>query len=235
MGLSLALSAPALAVRPFVTDDARVVGGRQAQAESWVRGDRSLFEHWFLAAYGPIEPLELTIGMVHGVEFLPQREYTAAGPLLQAKYLLRRPKSNSWPGLAVSAGAIAPAGFGPLRPEAWQRFVYAAVTESLGEGDAVLLHGNVGAAGGRVTWGAGTQTRVKGGFHFVGEIFSGDPYAETTGNMVQLGFRHFFSEYIQIDGTIGTGVTGQPRASTWATIGIRLATPPLGRSHRRKS
>ena len=34
---------PALAVRPFITDDSRVVGRRQAQMETWVRGDRAAF------------------------------------------------------------------------------------------------------------------------------------------------------------------------------------------------
>jgi len=112
MGLFFMAARPALAVRPFITDDARVVGRRQAQMETWARGDRHAFQHWALTSYGPIEPLELTIGTVHGVTYDEGREYSIAGPLMQAKYLLRRPEAGSWPGVAVSAGAFAPVGNG---------------------------------------------------------------------------------------------------------------------------
>lgn len=234
MWLLFVATPPALAVRPFITDDARVVGRRQAQMETWTRGDRGAFQHWALASYGPIEPLELTIGAVHGVTYEHGREYSIAGPLMQAKFLLRKPKTSSWPGVAVSAGAFAPVGNGAFRPSGWDSFVYAALTESLMEDDRILLHGNAGfvnsSIGGRTpTWGAGSQIRIHGGFHAVSEVFSGDPYAESSGVAFQAGFRHFISEYIQIDATVGSGMSGQPRLPVWATVGLRLVTPPLGR------
>jgi hypothetical protein len=102
----LATAPGALAVRPFITDDARVVGGRQAQMETWARGDRRAFEQWALASYGPTDALELMIGSVHGLTFEHGREYSVAGPVLQAKYLLRAPKTASWPGVAVSAEGL---------------------------------------------------------------------------------------------------------------------------------
>ncbi len=223
----------AFAVRPFITDDARVVGRRQAQLETWVRGDRGAFQHWTLVAYGPIAPLELTIGTVHGVSYDHGREYSIAGPLIQAKYLLRKPKASSWPGVAVSAGAFAPGGNGAFKPHGWDTFGYVALTESLQEGDRILLHGNAGFVRSKgdqkPTWGIGTQVRLFGGFHAVGEVFSGDPYAESSGVAFQGGFRHFISEYIQIDATLGKGLSGLPRLPVWATVGLRLATPPLGR------
>lgn len=49
---------PAYAVRPFITDDTRVVGCGQAQMEASVRGDRAAFLHWALVSYGPGEPLD---------------------------------------------------------------------------------------------------------------------------------------------------------------------------------
>lgn len=136
------LAPPVLAVRPFITDDARVVGRRQAQMESWIRGDRAAFQHWALVAYGPIAPLEVTVGAVHGLTYEngPKR-YSIAGPLVQGKYLLRRPEVNSWPGIAVSAGAFAPAGNGNFKLDGWDTFAYAAVTESIRENDDILLHG----------------------------------------------------------------------------------------------
>jgi hypothetical protein len=235
MGFFFLTPRPALAVRPFITDDARVVGRRQAQMETWARGDRHAFQHWALTSYGPIEPLELTIGTVHGVTYDQGRQYSIAGPLMQAKYLLRRPEAGSWPGVAVSAGAFAPIGNGAFKPHGWDTFGYVAVTESLTEGDGVLIHGNFGlvnsSIGGRKsTWGGGSQVRIRGGFHAVGEVFSGDPYAESSGIAFQAGFRHFFSDYIQIDATVGSGMSGQPRLPVWATVGLRLVTPPLGRS-----
>ena len=230
----LIAASPALAVRPFVTDDARVVGGRQAQLETWMRGDRSAFQHWALVSYGPIEPLELTIGTVHGANYNHRRQYSIAGPLLQAKYLFRKPTTGSWPGVAISGGAFAPVGNGAFRPHGWDSFLYLAVTESLMEGDQILLHGNFGfvnasASGKKATWGTGSQVRLRGGFHVVSEVFSGDPYAESSGIAFQAGFRHFVSQYIQIDATVGSGISGQPRLPVWATVGLRLATPPLGR------
>ena len=166
--------------------------------------------------------------------YAQDRKYSIAGPLIQAKYLLRRPEAGSWPGIAVSAGAFAPVGNGAFKPHGWDSFAYAAIAESLTEGDGVLIHGNGGfvnsSIGGRKsTWGVGSQIRVHGGFHVVSEVFSGDPYAESSGVAVQGGFRHFISEYIQIDATVGTGMSGQPRLPVWGTVGLRLATPPLGR------
>ncbi len=224
---------PALGVRPFITDDARVVGRRQAQLETWTRSDRNALQHWALASFGPIQPLELTVGAVHGFTFHNGNRYSIAGPLLQAKFLARKPESNSWPGIAVSAGAFAPAGSGGFKLEGWDSFMYAAITESLMEDDQVLLHGNVGFvnshSGRKATWGVGSQVRVRGGFHIVSEVFSGDPYAASSGVAFQAGFRHFISDYIQIDATVGSGVSGQPRLPVWGTVGLRLATPPLGR------
>jgi hypothetical protein len=202
--------------------------------ETWARGDRAAFQHWALISYGPIEPLELTIGTVHGATYEHGREYSIAGPLMQAKYLLRKPTAGSWPGVAVSVGAFAPAGNGAFKPHGWDTFAYGAITESLTEGDGVLIHGNGGFVNSSIgdpkaTWGVGSQIRVHGGFHVVSEVFSGDPYAESSGLAFQAGFRHFISEYIQIDATIGSGMSGQPRLPVWGTGGLRLVTPPLGR------
>lgn len=169
VALLVFLAPRALAVRPFITDDARVVGREQAQMEMWLRRDRGAFQHWALASYGPIAPLELTFGGVHGAALGHGSRYSIAGPLMQAKFLLRRPTANSWPGIAVSGGAFAPGGHGEFRPHGWDSFFYTAITESLQENDGILIHGNVGVvnssrAGKKATWGTGSQIRVRGGF-----------------------------------------------------------------------
>ena len=160
-----------------------------------MRGDRTAFQHWMLASFGPIAPLEITVGRVHGLTEGHEGKYSVAGPLMQAKFLLRTWEANSWPGVAVSAGAFAPVGKGEFRPEGWDSFAYVAVTESLLENDRILLHGNAGfvnsSKGGRKpTWVVGSQIRIRGGFHAVSEVFSGDPYSDTSSTTTSRSTQH---------------------------------------------
>lgn len=210
---------PAHAIRPFVTDDARVVGGKLSQLETWVLVDRLALEHNVLTALGPTEWLELTLGLMHGgVHSGPHRGYSITGPLLQVKALLLPARDDSWPGIALSVGAFPPFGTGELAPPGWQGFAYAAVTESLFD-EGLLIHANLGFAFGDqrtaddrpdwlVTGGTGAQIRVVGGFHAVAEIYYGDPFDVQTGFPAgQVGFRYIFSDTVQIDGTFGTTLT----------------------------
>jgi hypothetical protein len=239
LALAMLLAPRAWAVRPFITDDARVVGKRLGQVESWLRGDRAAVEHWVLLAYGPTEQLELTLGHVHGAQYDTATRYIVAGPLIQAKYLLWTPQPNRRPGLALSGGATAPLGSFGFAPEHWDTFLYAALSESLLKEDRVLLHLNLGGVkqtgGGsmRATWGVGSQFRVRGGFHGVAELISGDPYAEGASRAIQVGFRHFFSDRLQIDATYGKGL-GLGGMPAWASVGVRIVSPPLGRETFRK-
>ncbi len=63
-------------VRPFITDDARVVGGHLAQLESWCRIDEASGQQWFMLAYGPSDHLELTAGGVLGYEVPEEGRYS---------------------------------------------------------------------------------------------------------------------------------------------------------------
>jgi hypothetical protein len=78
-----------------------------------------------------------------------------------------------------------------------------------------------------VTWGLGTQIRAVGPLHGVAEIFSGDPYAESSGGAVQIGFRYILSDDIQFDATVGKGVWGDPPIALWGSAGVRLVTRKL--------
>ncbi len=237
-----ALSSTTQNVRPFITDDARVVGNRLAQLESWYRQDKETLQQWFLAAYGPTEWLELTLGGVLGVglvagelEEFPFVDESTKGfafglPLVQAKILFKGYEANALPGVSLVVGTFLPYGRGVLQPPGYGTFGFLIVSQSFGEGDAVLIHGNIGANYLRVgsrdelisTWGLGTQIRTIGGFHLVGEIFSGDPYVPGSGVSYQVGFRHFFSDDLQIDGTIGNGIGGQTRLPFWFSAGVRI-------------
>jgi hypothetical protein len=232
-GVFLLISSRAHAVRPFITDDARVVGDRAAQVESWLRLDRKTQEHWVAAAIGPVEPLEFSLGMVHG---LAESKYTLAAPLLQFKVLARETTPGViWPGVALVAGTLGPYGTGELKGEIWDNFGYLALSESLDSRDHVLFHQNLGlllvrGERGRepqITWGVGTQIHLFRGLHFVGEVFSGDPYATTSSGAFQVGGRHFLSRFVQLDATLGRGLWGgDTRLPLWGSVGIRIASDP---------
>lgn len=59
-------SLPALAARPFVTDDARVIDSGGCQLETFVKQQRKLNERefWFLPGCNPTGRVELTAGRV---------------------------------------------------------------------------------------------------------------------------------------------------------------------------
>lgn len=251
----LMVTTEAHAIRPFVTDDARVVGEKLAQLETWVLVDRIALEHSVLAALGPTKWLELTVGAIHGaVHSGADRGYAITGPIAQAKALAWPARDNGWPGLAVAAGALPPLGRGAFEPPGWDGFTYAAMTESL-LNEGILVHANVGLVFGKddrdasdlgfgsahsnrstalVTGGVATQVRVLHGFHLIGEVYYGDPYDPRFSHAaMQLGFRHIFSERVQIDGTFGSTLSeveeddGSSRREQWGTLGLRLVSNEL--------
>mgnify|MGYP000855930461 FL=1 len=227
------LARPAYAVRPFVTDDARVVGNHQAQVETSVRYSQDEFTNLTLGAIGPTANSELTVGFSNGfpLEKESNRSYSITGPLVQFKYLFREAKPNSYPGLAMAAGAAPPWGKGEFRPEQWNGFVYAAMTESLFDNERVLIHGNIGISTSSEvtvgTWGIGTQVRLVGGLHAVMEIFCNDPYSGKTGGAYQAGFRHIISDAVQVDLTAGSGIFGSEQMPTFVGMGFRFVTEKL--------
>ena len=144
--LVMILPRPALAVRPFVTDDARVVGNHVMQLETSVRYDKDTFANLNLFAYGPTENSEVTIGFSNGfpLEMESNRSFSIIGPLMQFKYLFWEAKPNGYPGMAGAVGALPPWGKGDFRQETWSEFAYLAFTESLFDNERVLVHANIG-------------------------------------------------------------------------------------------
>ncbi len=229
----------ARAIRPFVTDDARVVGRGHVQLEMWWRRDRLSLQHWVLPAVGPTDWLELSLGGVQGLGHLGKRpdkpRYALGGPVFQSKFLLRETVANKPPGVAVAVGGLAPAGRGGAEAPGWSGFSYLAVTQAFIKEDDFLIHANVGvstvAAPGldpaKLTWGIGTQVETVFNFHLIGEIFSGDPYVQTAGAAYQAGFRMIFDDHVQLDGTWGGGVWGDSVMPFWVSSGIRVVTHEL--------
>lgn len=232
----------AAAVRPFITDDARVVGRRNAQLETWLRYDRGTAQHWFVPAFGPIAPVEASLGAVHGAVLDGDRRYSLSAPLLQAKILFHEARPDSAPGVALILGSFLPFGFGGFEspPNA---FGYLAVTQVVGN-DALLVHANVGAAVAtvaepsrdapqelarhervRATWGVASQIHLYGPANLALEVFSGDPYAEVAGGAAQAGLRFSVTPNIQIDASAGGGVWGNPSMPAWVSTGFRIVRP----------
>jgi hypothetical protein len=228
----VALTAPAHAIRPFITDDARVVGAHLLQLETWMQVDSTQAQHWVLPAFGPTDHIELTLGAVHGASYSdgPAR-YAIAGPLVQGKLLVREAHRNGAPGVALAAGYVSPAGRGGFETAQGAGFLYLALTESIGEHERLLVHANVGlSVGGHwmtATGGIGAQVRVIRGFHLVGEVVHGDAYAGDTGGAVQGGFRYIFNDRIQMDGTAGVGIWGDERRPPWGSLGLRVVSGRL--------
>ena len=236
LGAGLLVTTDALAIRPFITDDAHTVGEGHVQLETYWRRDRASFQHWLLPAVGPTDWLELTLGGVHGVSGLrsqpPGPTYAFAGPIAQAKLLLHEAIPNHLPGVGVVVGGVLPAGRGGFEAPGWNGFTYLAVTQAFFKEDDLLIHGNVGvstvSASGldpaRVTWGIGTQVETVFDFHLIGEVFSGDPYVQGGGGAYQAGFRIIFNDHLQLDGTWGGGLWGDTVMPVWFSSGFRVVS-----------
>lgn len=222
----------AYAIRPFVTDDARIVGEGIAQVETWAVFDRHTATHNALFAIGPTDWLEITSGFAHSYKFVDKQGYGISGGLLQFKALLRDTKPNQGPGVSFSVGVIPAFGSGSLTPDGVTKFGYAILSQSFFNDD-LLFHVNLGTSSRKdmqqthtLTAGFGFQARIIGGLHAVAEIYHGDPYNPTIQAMAsQVGFRHIFNDTVQIDGTIGS--TFDRPTEPWMTIGIRIVSPKL--------
>jgi len=224
----------AYGVRPFITDDARVVGYRLGQWETWLRLDKHAGEQWHMFAYGPHRKVELSLGGVAGLD-KPEsnkKHFSYALPLVQGKYLFKEYGHRKGPGYALVAGSFLPGGRGVFVPEGYGAFAFMNISQCFGKHEDLLIHANLGSNYLYLnkennwvnTWGFGMQARTYRGFHLVGEVFSGDPYIPGTGLAWQAGFRHFISDLIQVDATLGKGISGSTIMPLWFSIGARFVT-----------
>ena len=230
----LVIQSEAHAIRPFVTDDARVVGARLGQVESWLVLDRQESAHNTLFAIGPTNWLEITSGFTHGGGYRgAESNYGVTGGILQVKALVRETKSNDWPGVAFAAGVVPPFGSGSPKPDGVGIFGYAALSQSFFNDD-LLFHANLGVTTIKeetqwkptLTAGFGYQAKIIGKLNSVGEIYRGDPYDPTMRAMAsQVGFRYIFSPNFQLDGTAGS--TLENNSQQWFSIGVRIVSPEL--------
>ena len=225
------------AVRPFITDDAAIVGAGLLQLETWALFDIQSGEYWMMWAYGPSKKMEVAIGSIFGYDKSEygRKDFTFALPLLEMKYLFCEYQPNKPPGVALVLGTFLPIGKGEFVAPGYGLYSFLAVTQCFGKDENVLIHGNIGAnylysnnENQFISiWGIGTQIKAYKNLHFVGEFISGDPYVPGTGLSYHTGFRYFISDLIQIDATIGQGIAGENKDIFHAGFGLRLVLAPF--------
>lgn len=229
---STLLHAPtAHAVRPFVTDDAEIVGDRQLEVATWIEGGRKFFEHNLELTFGVNHWLEVGIGAVHGVE---DGTYGVLGPLFHVKGSLRDLPDNGWT-FAGAIGGVAPLGYGSYKPEGGIGFASGIYTHSFRDG-SVLIHANLGVAFEHDRKGThwvptvafGSQFHLVSILYGVTEVFYSDPMDPLMEFGGQVGLRLMFNDYLQVDATAGTEITLEGKAHPWGTLGVRFVTrePP---------
>jgi hypothetical protein len=124
------------------------------------------------------------------------------GARAQAKALILPAQNNSWPGVAVALGALAPAGYGPFTPPGWSGFGYVALTESLWDEWLLAYYGDPYDP-------RFSHPAVQLGFRY---IFNEHVQLDGT-------FGGTLRRSVAADGHVQT--------QQWGTLGLRLVTPEL--------
>jgi len=214
----LLISNQAYAVRPFVTDDARIIDYGQLELESWLETTRAD------GRYSPAPGLNFIGGITvndwlqflagSGVGLDSNGSSTVSNPVLMGKVLLKAAELNGAPGYAISAGTTFNSGRGEgLYDDGRVTSLVGMTTYRLLD-DALNVHLNIGArtdsprdqkSKTRVFWGVGFDAET---FHedmrVIGEVFAGDPLELNAPKIaMQTGVRWMFSDYTQLDVTFG--------------------------------
>ena len=209
----------ALAVRPFVTDDARIIYKGQLEAETYagttmVKGESPAYEARSLQGLAITDRFEMIAG---GFGFTYQdNQARPLDMLIQPKYVLYR-SLGVIPSVSVAAASLFPLSG---NRQHWDGYAMAHVSWFLFTPNAdadpydnnLAIHLNLGTksrydAGpatyrSKLYWAAGFEviTPVAREVRFLGEIFSGDPFSyEQTFPAYQTGFRWYKSPTVQMD------------------------------------
>lgn len=235
---------PAAAVRPFVTDDARIVYKGQLETESYSgvtlnHGQKPAFEIRSLQGASVSDRLEIIAGGF-GVHY-QDRQARPLDMLFQPKYVLYR-SFGAIPSVSAAAATLFPLSG---NRQQWTSYAMAHVSWFLftpeGSPDpydnGLAIHLNLGTKsqydaglGGRYTskvyWAAGfeaiTFTRE---VRFLGEVFNGDPFNfEEEFPAYQTGFRWYKRPDVQMDFVL-RGIRDAEDAPGWSytlQVGLRI-------------
>lgn len=232
--MPLLLPRPALAVRPFITDDARIAAPQEFQIETSLRVDKERFQNLNVISIGIMDKLEASFNFIDGfmLEDETKDKLSIAGPGFQLKYLFTDGKTSSFPATGLVAGFTPPYGGGSVKffNPSWSDYVYLCATKYFFKDlETLNLHINMGFTNSyedkvrtNPTWGIGVQSHLFDKLYLCTEIFSGDPYAITPGALFQIGLRYFISNKMQIDVSTGKGLYGEPMFGYYGGLGFRV-------------
>lgn len=214
----------AMAARPMITDDARVVDPNSCQLESWAKHNRDSTEYWVLPGCSPRENLELTLG---GAVTRQDGESQNSDLMLQAKLLFKQLETNSY-GYGLVVGHAQHPRLDNNSSMIGNTYAYIPVSASFFS-DKLILHTNLGALHDKennrtdMTWGLGSEIPLANKLDLIAETY-GDhrsrPY-------YQAGLRYWLvPERVQIDTTYGNRMHNNSD-ERWLSIGLRLLSAPL--------
>lgn len=209
----------ALAARPMITDDARIIDPQSCQLESWVKTSKQSDEYWALPACNPLGFFELTLGgsKIHG----DQVDAKPSDRLVQFKTVFREIKPNDW-AIGFALGRNHHLNTSELTSH-HDVYGYIPITWSINQ-DQQFLHLNLGAVKSqhdsvlRKTWGVGAEIEMTPSTFLIAETYGVDG----TKPSYQGGVRHWLQpNKFQVDLTTGSEARYSSQ-NRWFSIGIRL-------------
>ena len=237
-GLLLLTNSAAWAVRPFVTDDARIVYKGQVEMENFAgismsSEDKPTIEARSLQGAAFTDRFELIAGGF-GFSYY-DNQARPLDMLIQPKYVIYR-SFGAIPSVSVAAASLFPLSG---NRQLWDSYAMAHISwflftpkESSDPYDNDLaIHINIGTksqydAGpatyrSKVYWAAGFEViTLSREIRFLGEVFNGDPFAyETEFPAYQTGFRWYKSPNVQMDLVFRGARNGSEEARLSAGVG----------------
>jgi hypothetical protein len=220
VGVAIMLMAEnAAAVRPFITDDARIVYKGQLETESYAglvldHRDKPAFEIRSLQGMSVTDRLEIIAGGF-GLNY-QDRQARPLDMVFQPKYVINR-SFGAIPSVSAAAAILFPLSGNrqqwnsySMVHVSWFLFTPQTVTDPYDNG--LAIHVNLGAKsqydaglGGRYTskvyWAAGFEViTLTRNVRYLGEIFNGDPFTfEEEFPAFQTGFRWYKTPSVQMD------------------------------------
>ena len=215
------LASPAAhAVRPFFTDDARIVDYKACQIESGIQSNRDSTEYRVMPACNFTGNLELTVGGARTNEGGSTR---ATDEVLQAKTLFKPLETNGW-GWGLTVGNSRD----PQLDRSLVGNLYATVPVSFSFfDDRAIVHANLGwlhdkaLKSDRMTWGVASEVKLAQRVWLIGEVFGQDQGHPAH----HVGMRYaLVPGHIEIDAAYGNRF-GTNRGARWFVVGLRLVSP----------
>lgn len=218
------LPSTAMAARPMITDDARVVDTHSCQLESWVKHNRSSNEYWALPGCSPADNTELTLG---GAVTREDKQSQNSDLMLQAKVLLKPLETNSY-GYGLVIGYAQHPKLDSNSSMIGNTYAYIPASASFFS-DKLILHVNLGALHDKekrradLTWGVGSEIPLSDKVELIAETY-GDHRSRA---FYQAGIRYWVvRDRVQIDTTYGNRMQNNSD-ERWFSIGLRLLSSPL--------